>query len=357
MKNKFLFALSGFLFSLLVNCLAGAAVGLALGAPPALGAAVAGGVSLATGPWLAPGGAARAGLLAEVWTGFMTKAFRDEAGRLGWYEKIRSFDQHVNADVIHFVNVGGDPSVLVNNSTYPLAVETLADANKAITLDLYETKATAVTDNELNALSYDKIKSVIERHKEALDAKKHAKALHALAPGTDEAGTPVLVSTGAEVDGRLALTRGDLIALKKKFDALKVPLSGRVLVLCPDHVSDLLHGDQKFAEQYYNYATGKVFNLYGFEVHEYTEPPHYTVATRAKAAFGTVPTAAMTQGSVAFHASRVMKANGTLKAYASRAADDPLYHRNLLNFSLRSICLPLKDEALGAIISGLPAGS
>ena len=50
-----------------------------------------------------------------------------------------------------------------------------------------------------------------------------------------------------------------------------------------------------------------------------------------------------------------MKANGTVKTYASEAKNDTLHHRNLMNFSLRSICMPLKEEALGAIVSAKAA--
>ena len=302
-----------------------------------------------------PADALCAGIYTEVWTGEMVKAFRNAAESLGWYNRIRSYDQYVENDVIHFVNLGGDPNVLVNNTTYPLNVQTLEDGDKAVSLDLYETEATAVSDNELYAISYDKMSSVIERHKDAINEKRYAKAIHAVAPATNTDTTPVLLTSGEAVDGRKAMTRKDIIALKRKFDKMKVPLTGRILVLCPDHVSDLLELDQKFAQQYYNYLSGKVSNLYGFEVYEYVDAPYYTVSTKTKAAFGAVVTDAMAQASVAYHVSRVMKANGTVKTYASEAKNDTLHHRNLMNFSLRSICMPLKEEALGAIVSAKAA--
>lgn len=36
-------------------------------------------------------------------------------------------------------------------------------------------------------------------------------------------------------------------------------------MLCNDHVNDLLEDDQKFRDQYYNYTTGKVMNMYGLK--------------------------------------------------------------------------------------------
>lgn len=353
--KKIILAILCLIGGVVANTAVGAGIATALSVPAIYGVAATNGISIISllSGGILPQHSLCATVFTEVWTGEMVKAFRNAAESLGWYNAIRSYDQYVENDVIHFVNLGGDPAVLVNNTTYPLDIETLSDADKAVSLDLFETKATAVTDNELYAVSYDKMKSVIERHKEAINAKKYAKALHAIAPSGNTDATPVLLTTGATTSGRKAMTRADIITLKQKFDKLKVPTAGRILVLCPDHVNDLLNSDQKFADQYHNYTTGKISNMYGFEVYEYVDSPYYTESTLAKVAFGATVTTAMVQASVAFHTSRVMKANGAVKSYASEAKNDPIYHRNLMNFSQRSICLPLKSEALGAIISDL----
>ena len=295
----------------------------------------------------------RAGIYVEVWTGEMIKAFRNSVESLGWLNEIRSYDQYAENDVIHFVHLGGDPTVLINNTTYPLGIENLTDADKAISLDKYQSKPTRITDDELHAISYDKMGSVIERHREAMDEKKYARALLALAPNSNATATPVLKTTGGNsADGtRKMITRSDIIALKKKYDVMKVPVIGRILVLCPDHVNDLLENDQKFAEQYYNYTSGKISNLYGFKVYEYTDCPYYNATSLTKLPWGTVPGANDAQASVSFFAPRMMKATGTTKAYLSEAKADPQNQENLVNFRHYFICLPLKNEAIGAIVS------
>lgn len=304
-----------------------------------------------------PVGAMRATIFTEVWTGEMIKAFRNSMESIGWIARIRDYSQYAENDVIHFVNLGGDPTVLVNNTSYPLEIESLTDTDKPIGLDKYQTKPTRITDDELNAISYDKMGSVIERHREAMDSKKYARALHALAPSGNAAGTPVLLTTGTDApDGlRKMITRKDIIALKKEFDTLKVPVAGRVLVLCPDHVNDLLDTDQKFADQYHNYTSGKISNMYGFEIFEYTDSPYYVVSTKAKLAFGSVPGVTERAASVAFYAPRMMKASGTTKSYLSEAKNNPTTQENLANFRTYFICLPLKNEAIGAIVSDVKA--
>jgi hypothetical protein len=288
----------------------------------------------------------------EVWTGEMIKAFRTSLESIGWLNKIRSYDQYVENSLIHFVALGGDPDVLLNNYTYPLSVQGLTDTDKAISLDKYETRPSRVTDDELYAISYDKMASVIERHKEVIDEKRFTRAIWNLAPAANTAGaTPVIKTTGAVTGVRKTLVTADLITLKGEFDKMKVPVSGRMLVLCSDHVNDLLGNDQKFASQYYNYATGKISNLYGFEVYEYNDTPYYTVSSLARLAFGSAPAATDRQASVAFYAPRMMKAKGMTKTYLSEAKDNPTTKENLISFTDYFICLPLKNEAIAAIVS------
>jgi hypothetical protein len=343
-------------FALMVNFVAGGILASLVDLP-----AVAGGLALNAiallSPLFRPNFSLLSGLYTEVWTGEMIKAFRTSIESIGWLNGIKSYDQYAENDVIHFVHIGGDPGVLLNNTTYPIGVETLTDADKAISLDKYQTKATVITDDELHAISYDKMASVIERHKDAMLETKYKKALHALAPAGHTASTPVLITSGAKsADGtHHTILRKDIIDMKTSFDKLKIPNQGRILVLCSDHVNDLLENDQKFAEQYYNYTTGKISNLYGFEVYEYTDCPYYTVSTKVKLAWGTAPAATSRQASIAFYAPRMMKATGSTTAYLSDAKTDPLNQQNLLNYRHYFICLPLKDEAIGAIVSKIPA--
>ena len=151
----------------------------------------------------------------------------------------------------------------------------------------------------------------------------------------------MLLTTG-EVDGdRKRLTRRDIIALKKAFDKAKIPAEGRMLVLCADHVADLLEQDQKFAAQYYNYESGAINRMYGFEVYEYDACPYYNTSTKKKLAYGAVPATATDRQST--------------KTYLQEAAANPTTQENLFSMRTYTICLPTKAEGLGAIVSALKA--
>lgn len=350
------------LMAILVNCAAGCVVAAFAGVPPAVGCITVNALATAS-PLLGIEGL-RASIYLEIWTGEQIKAFRTDVASLGWLAAIPSFDQYVRpgigneADIIHLITVGADPEVLINNTTYPIAIVALPDGDKAISLDKYQTTATPVTDDELHAISYDKMASVIERHTHAVNETKYVKAIHALTPQTHTAKTPVLKTTGetAPEGGRKMLTRKDIISLKKEFDKIKCPVKGRILVLCPDHIADLLAVDQKFTDQYHNYTTGKVANMYGFEVYEFTGCPYFSQAVTGqspvpatKLAYGAVPGATDMQASVAYYAPRMFKATGSTKTYPTEA--EATMQQFLYNVRHYFIALPKKQEAMGAIYS------
>lgn len=350
-KSVFL-AFMALIASVAFNSVSGAVLAAVAGFSPVAGAIAGNAVGFLAGAVM-PHGCAYATVFTEVWTGEMIKAFRTAAESLGWYDRIKSYDQYVDNDVIHFTELGGDPEVLVNNTTYPLDIETLTDADKPVSLDHFDTTATPVTDDELHACSYDKMASVQERHREALKEKVRQKAIHAIAPAENKTESPVLLTTGAADGTRKKFTAADLLTLKKSFDKMSIPKSDRVLVMCSDHINDLLETEQKFKDHYnINQTDGKIARLYGFDIYEYDGTPYYNATTRKKLAWGAVAADTDMQASVAFYVGRMMKANGSVQFYHSEASKDPLYHRNLVNFRKWGICLPLSDKnCTAAIIS------
>lgn len=352
MKNKIFKAFLALLF----NALIGVIFSVLLGINPLWGIVIAVVVSvilpLIFGKFT-PKGTLRAGVLTEVWTGEMIKSLRS-GDKASFLDGVPDYSQYAENDVIHMIDVGGDPDVLINNTTYPIAIQEITDNDAVFGLDKFQTKATPVTDDELYASSYDKMSSLKERHQVKITESKFAKAIHALAPQENSLKTPVLKTTGAfeagGTSGRRMLQRTDIVRLKKAFDDLQIPIQGRRLVLCSDHINDLLMADQKFADQYYNYTTGKIANMYGFEIYEYCANPTYK-ATGEKVAFGAAVGENEYQGSVAFFKDRVFKATGSTTMYYSEAKTDPQNQRSLINFRHYFIVLPKKKDAMGAIIS------
>lgn len=339
-----------FVTGTLVNVLMSIIILFLLGVPNAgfWGLIVGVVLPIALGKFL-PKGAALEGVYTEVWTGELVKQLRGGM-TASFLDGVSDYSAAVNNEVVHLVDVGGDPDVLINNTTYPIAAQELEDGDIALGLDKFQTKKTAVSDDQLFAISYDKMGSVIERHGDAITIAKFKKAAHALAPNSNTAKTPVVPTSGEDDNGRKKCTRKDIIALKRKLDALQIPTAGRRLVLCSDHVNDLLEDDQKFRDQYYNYTTGKIANMYGFEVYEFENCPYFT-KEGTKVPFKNSPSGTDHQASFCFYTKRVFRAQGSTKMYYRDAQTNPDYQQNEVNFRHYYIVLPKKMEAIGAIYS------
>ena len=344
------------LTALLFNTLTGVVCASVLGFSPVAGAVGMNAVAAFMG--MAPQSTSilREGVYTEIWTGELVKVLR--AGLEGtWLSGIPDQSSIVNNDVIHLVEVGVDPDVLINNKTYPIDVQALEDKDIAIKLDKFQTKATPITDDELYSISYDKTARVKEGHANSINDAKFTKAAHALCANKNTETTPVLKTTGEKdtATNRLRLTVNDLVEMKRALDNLRVPSDGRRLVLCPDHVNDLLLTSQAFREQYnIDRNSGKVGNLYGFEIYEYGNNPLYTTAG-VKKALGTMAEAGEFPCSFAFYKQRVFKATGSTKMYYSESKNDPLNQRNLINFRHYFICMPKKEDAGVVMMSGYQA--
>ncbi|CAI9429258.1 Endo/exonuclease/phosphatase domain-containing protein [Candidatus Ornithobacterium hominis] len=246
-------------------------------------------------------------------------------------------------NVIHIPTTEFSPDVLINNKTYPLAVQDYDDDTVIVKLDKYQTKPTKVTDDQIIGSSYDKIDAVTRSHTNAISSRKFKKALHALAPDSNTDKTPVLELAGAEC------TYEDLVALKDKCDALEWPEEGRRLVLCNKHYNALLKDRKNFGDQLINYRKGEVSPVIaGFEIKKYIASPHY--ASGNKKAFGEVVGQTDKPASVAFVVENVKKKTGLTKQYFSEASKDTENQANLLNYRHYFIAVPVEKKFIASLI-------
>ncbi len=271
----------------------------------------------------------------EIWTGEMIKGFRQPAEGRGWRKPIpKANADAVKAEKLHFNLIGADPTVVVNQTTYPLTASGVVDSDKVVSLDKFETNPSKITDDEVRTLSYDKVASVIERHKLSIDDSIHEKGLWNIAPQTHSADSPVYqVGANQIIDG--------ILKLKKFFDDNKVPRQGRILVLCSEHAMALCKASTTFDRQYnVDHVDGLIGKLYGFNIYESTETPYYANGT--KKAFGAVISNEK-QSSIAFYSKAMIQAEGSIKMYFSKAEDNPLTKENIISFTKWETITPVRE--------------
>jgi hypothetical protein len=276
----------------------------------------------------------------------MLKKFRHDNT---WLQELKSKNNWVNNDVIKIPRQGAEPTVLINNTIYPIDKSQRLDDYIVVSLNKYDTENTIVTADELYALPYEKVSDVQMQHRETLEDVTARHALHSISPTQNGAKTPVLSTTGTDDGtGRLRLTTKDIIRLKKSLDKLNVPKTGRVLVLCPDHVADLLEENITFYNQYHSATNGVLSsNYYGFIIYEANYTPTYT-SLGVKVGFDAVSGAKVS--SVCFHKNFAVKASGSVERFARAAADDPENRQNTVGFRQWFVAVGIKDEGIGAII-------
>lgn len=305
-------------------------------------------------------GALNAELFPELWTGELLNKFRFDKQ---WLSLVPRRDDLVKSNTIHLVDVGVDPNVLINNTTYPIATAQRTDADIALTLDKFDTENTRVTRDELYGLPYDKEGSVISQHRLALEDKTATKSAHSLAPATGKAdgstpNTPIIVTTGA-ADGRpnarKMLTPADLIKAKEALDALDIPTMGRVLLLDFLHFNDLLNVDDKFRQQMTNMQSGTLMaQMYGFTIAQNFRAPVYTLTTGTytKKAFGAASDPVNDlRASLFFYAPRAVQAVGTAEMFYRDASIDPENRETTVGFRIYQMCLQKKAQGFGAIVA------
>lgn len=277
----------------------------------------------------------------------MIKQFRHENT---WLAEVPTKNQWVNNDVIKIPVQGAAPNVLINNSVYPIVSNEREDGQVVLALNKYDTENTDVTDDELYALPYEKTSDVQVQHRETLEDKTAEHALYSIAPDEHSADTPIIATTGETDGARKRLSAADLIEMKKKLDTAKVPKSGRVLVLSPDHVADLLIEDLTFKTRYQNTTTGAIAdNYYGFKVYEATYPPKYN-NNKEKLPFESLDDGKF--ASVIFHKRSTAKARGTVTRYARDAKENPEYRKSTIGFRLHFIGVSFRSEGIAAIVDG-----
>ncbi len=292
-----------------------------------------------------------AGLRKEIWVNQLTKRFYPDSSFLKY---TKDFSALVENDVINMTDVGVDPNVLINNTTYPIAVVTRTDSNIAITLDLFETENVLVRKPDNIERSYDQLESVLMGHRNVLRSKTGEKAAHAFAPASDSTYTPVIKTTGASLGSgsRLRLQVADILALKERFDVVDIPLEDRYLILHPSHLTDLILEDVKAFKDITDLVEGLPKRFAGFNILQFSRPAIYNHTTMVKKAFAAAaaPTTD-TFCSFAFHKDEVMKADGAVQLY--QRVDDPLERGTIVGFDKRFIALPIRNQAIGAIVSTL----
>lgn len=295
-------------------------------------------------------GMALVGVNKEIWLDLIMERFYPDGS---WIKRLRDFSEFVKNDVINLADCGADPTVLVNN-TSDVAINGRTDTAVALTLDTLDTENTKVTNVEMMETQYDKMASVIRQHQNALQTAHHNRSAWSIAPSSNSTATPVILATGTAdgTTGLKAIKLADLLTLQKKFNDQDLPLENRCLLLCPQHLQDLLNENITLNNQYVNLPEGKAMRYAGFDLYVYTAMPLYTKSgTPTKVAYGTTYVALTHSNavSVAFVGTEAFNADGSMDMFYM--SQDPIKRADYVGFQKRSLAGSIRGKGVAAIVS------
>lgn len=283
----------------------------------------------------------------EVWTNQVMEGFYPDTSFLMF---ARDFTPFVDNDKIHMADAGIDPTVLMDNTTYPIPVVQRADEPLTFELHKFETVNTLVRRPDAVELSYDKLESVVRGHRNSLRTSTAEKAAHAYAPAADTEFTPIIETTGENNgDGVKRLTVADILKLKRRYDEMEIAKDKRFLVLHPKHTEDLILHDLEAFKEITDFANGMPRTFAGFRILEFTRNARYNATDFTKVAFDAAAEPTDTFCSFSFSSEEVMKADGTIYMYEKR--DDPEERATIVGFDKRFIALPIRNKGNGAIVA------
>ena len=251
------------------------------------------------------------------------------------------------SNVIHIPVSNFKPEVLINNTTYPIALQAYDDTESIVKLDKYQTKVTTLTDDQIIGAAYDRIDAATRPHTVEINAKKYKKAIHALAPASNTALNPVFETTGPDDGtGRKRACYADLTRIKL---ALKNATDPRV-VFSSLHYNDLLLDRANFGDKLVNYNKGEVAPyIAGLSIYTYGDNPLYD-NTGTKKPFDSIKGAGDKEATVFFDGDNVAKKTGITKQYFADAKTNPRGQSNELNYRHYFICVPVETKLIGALI-------
>jgi len=308
-----------------------------------------------TGKSILPRWLLYAGLLKEIWISRLMEKFYPTAA---WLDRAQDLSGSVEYNTINLAEIGADPDVLVNNTSYPVPFAERTDVPQQLPLDYYDTKGTVVRNSEVMQLAYPKMDTVVRQHGQALAKEQSKKAAWNFAPAADGAFTPVIgTDVGFDAAAQAAAASGFqytftfevIIQLGQKFDDMDVPQEGRVLVLNTQHKADLLKADLKLYKALTNQAKGEMLMQYGsFDIYDSTQTPTYNGSTKAKKAYGASAAGTDAKSSFAFVDTEVMRCRGTMDMFSR--LKDPEARGDIIGFQQRFLAMSLRGKYIAAIV-------
>lgn len=286
----------------------------------------------------------------EIWINSIVENFIPDDSFL-----TRSVDHslYVNDHTVHVPQAGSAPTITKNRSSFPATISERTDSELTYNLDKYDVEPLLVRGLDTVELSYDKRTSMLRQSKATLLEYVSMDTLKKWVPS----GVQTVKTSGASeaahapsaTGNRKAMTRADVMSIKRIFDTDNVPSEGRTILLDAIMYNQLVNS-MTDAENV-NFLAGAdptrgvMGKFLGFDF-----MMRSSVLTTA--AGGTLKTgsAAATDCSAGFawHRDSVCRALGEVQVFNEEKS--PTYYADIFSFAMRAGGSVLRSDKKGIVL-------
>lgn len=262
----------------------------------------------------------------------------------------------VNHKTVHVPNAGQGATVTKNRSSYPATVKGRTDTDLTYNLDIFETDPMLSQPMHDAELSYDKRQSIIGQSKANLQTMVTESILRSWVPsnatkivtsGEKTEAAHILDATGM----RKALSKADIMAVKKKFDKDDIPADGRYMLLDAVMYNQLLDvlTDAETANFLAgaNPETGVIGQYLGFKFY-LRSVVLKTTATGNIKDWTATGAATDSAAGLAWHQGVVSRAMGEVKGFENE--NDATYYGDVVSFSMRAGGAAIRQDKKGIVL-------
>lgn len=262
----------------------------------------------------------------------------------------------VNHKTVHVPNAGQGAAVTKNRSSYPATVKGRTDTDLTYDLDIFETDPMLSQPMHDAELSYDKRQSIIGQSKANLQTMVTESILRSWVPSNPTK----IVTSGEKTEAahipdatgmRKALSKADIMAVKKKFDKDDIPADGRYMLLDAIMYNQLLDvlTDAETANFLAgaNPETGVIGQYLGFNFYLRSVVLKTTTAGNIKDWTATGAATDSAAG-LAWHQGVVSRAMGEVKGFENE--NDATYYGDVVSFSMRAGGAAIRQDKKGIVL-------
>ncbi len=248
----------------------------------------------------------------------------------------------VNGKAVHVPNAGAPGSVTKNRNSFPAQASSRSDNDLSYSIDKFDVLPLQVQDLDAVELSYDLRSSILAQSKAALQNAVMESLLESWVPS----GVTTIATTGTATEeahittatgSRKAMTKADVLAVKKAFDKKDVPADGRCMLLDAVMYNQLLNSlTDAEAVNFVAGAdpvTGIVGKYMGFDIYMRSKVLKTTGAGTFKS-WSTGASATDSAAAIAWQKDCVARALGNVEVF--EAVKDPLYYGDIISVAMRA---------------------